>query len=146
MRSQPTFAGGLIYVGSHSGAVYALDARTGCAHWTYQAGAEVRTGIVVEEIRRRIRNIRRRIAAQAQLPRALVQQCARREQPRQRSVLVVEPLALTQRRIVFRVLQIVRSQMRHQTVRHLQDLAALALDALGQHSVQFLVEAGRVHL
>jgi polyvinyl alcohol dehydrogenase (cytochrome) len=48
VRSQPAFAGGLIYVGSHSGAVYALDARTGCVHWTYQAGAEVRTGIVVD--------------------------------------------------------------------------------------------------
>ncbi len=48
VRSQPAFAGGLIYVGSHGGAVYALDARTGCVQWTYQAGAEVRTGIVVD--------------------------------------------------------------------------------------------------
>lgn len=47
-RSQPAFAGGLVFVGSHSGIVYALDPRTGCAHWRYQAAGEVRTAIVVE--------------------------------------------------------------------------------------------------
>ncbi len=47
-RSQPTFAGGAIYVGSHSGAVYAFDANTGCVRWSFAASGEVRTGIVVE--------------------------------------------------------------------------------------------------
>ncbi|TDI59734.1 MAG: hypothetical protein E2O92_06970, partial [Alphaproteobacteria bacterium] len=46
-RSQPLAAGGAIYVGSHSGAVYAIDGETGCVRWSYQATAEVRTGVVV---------------------------------------------------------------------------------------------------
>ncbi|MEM9880349.1 MAG: PQQ-binding-like beta-propeller repeat protein [Pseudomonadota bacterium] len=46
-RSQPAFGGGAIFVGSHSGIVYALDQATGCARWTFQASAEVRTGIVL---------------------------------------------------------------------------------------------------
>jgi polyvinyl alcohol dehydrogenase (cytochrome) len=44
-RSQPTLGGGAIFVGSHDGTVFALDRRTGCARWTFQAGGEVRTGI-----------------------------------------------------------------------------------------------------
>ena len=46
-RSAPALAGGAIYVGSHGGTVYALDRETGCVRWTYDASAEVRTGIVV---------------------------------------------------------------------------------------------------
>ena len=45
-RSQPTFAGSAILVGSHSGKVYGLDKESGCAHWSFQASSEVRTGIV----------------------------------------------------------------------------------------------------
>jgi polyvinyl alcohol dehydrogenase (cytochrome) len=47
-RSQPALAGGAIYVGSHNGGVYALDRETGCARWIFQAGAEVRTAILVD--------------------------------------------------------------------------------------------------
>ncbi len=46
-RSQPSIAGGAIYVGSQDGSVYALDRNTGCLRWRYSASAEVRTGIVV---------------------------------------------------------------------------------------------------
>jgi polyvinyl alcohol dehydrogenase (cytochrome) len=46
-RSQPGYGGGAIYFGSQDGTVWALDAKTGCLRWTYRAGAEVRTGIVV---------------------------------------------------------------------------------------------------
>ncbi len=46
-RSQPIFGGGAIYVGSQDGTVWALDAQTGCLRWSYQASAEVRTGIVI---------------------------------------------------------------------------------------------------
>jgi polyvinyl alcohol dehydrogenase (cytochrome) len=46
-RSQPALAGGAVFVGSHDGTVFALDRETGCARWTFHAGAEVRTGIVV---------------------------------------------------------------------------------------------------
>ncbi len=47
VRSQPAFAGGLMFVGSHNGIVYALDQDTGCQVWSFQAAGEVRTGIVV---------------------------------------------------------------------------------------------------
>ena len=43
-RSQPLVHSGSVYVGSQDGAVYALDLESGCAHWVYQAGAEVRNG------------------------------------------------------------------------------------------------------
>ena len=46
-RSQPVYGGGAIYVGSQNGTVWALDAKTGCLRWTFQASAEVRTGIVI---------------------------------------------------------------------------------------------------
>ena len=46
-RSQPSFAYGALYVGSPGGAVYALDARSGCIRWTFETTAEVRTPIVV---------------------------------------------------------------------------------------------------
>lgn len=44
-RSQPTIAGGSVFVGSHDGNIYALDAQTGCLDWTFAASAEVRTAI-----------------------------------------------------------------------------------------------------
>ena len=47
-RSQPTVAGGAIYVGSQDGTVYALDFQTGCVRWTFQADGEVRNSVVVE--------------------------------------------------------------------------------------------------
>ncbi|MEM7015712.1 MAG: PQQ-binding-like beta-propeller repeat protein [Pseudomonadota bacterium] len=46
-RSQPVYGGGAIYVGSQDGTVWALDAKTGCMRWSFQAGAEVRTGIAI---------------------------------------------------------------------------------------------------
>ncbi len=41
-RSQPAVTAKAIFTGSQSGRVYALDTKTGCAWWTYEAGAEVR--------------------------------------------------------------------------------------------------------
>ena len=46
-RSQPNFAGGALFTGAHNGKVYALDMASGCLRWSYQASAEVRTGIVI---------------------------------------------------------------------------------------------------
>jgi polyvinyl alcohol dehydrogenase (cytochrome) len=46
-RALPTIAGGRVFVGSQSGAVYALDAKSGCTVWTFQAKAGVRTGVVI---------------------------------------------------------------------------------------------------
>ncbi len=46
-RAQPAVIGGRVFMGSMTGAVYALDAATGCTYWTYQAQAGVRTAISV---------------------------------------------------------------------------------------------------
>ena len=46
VRSQPLFVGDMLVVGSHSGAVLALDQRSGCVRWEFQAASEVRTAIV----------------------------------------------------------------------------------------------------
>jgi len=47
--SQPTVAGGRLFVGSQNGTVYALDAKSGCIIWTYTAPAGVRTAPVFGE-------------------------------------------------------------------------------------------------
>lgn len=46
-RSQPAVVGGRLFMGSESGAVYALDAVTGCLYWTFDAATWVRTAISV---------------------------------------------------------------------------------------------------
>jgi polyvinyl alcohol dehydrogenase (cytochrome) len=46
-RGQPAVLGARLFVGSESGDVFALDARTGCTHWTFHAQAGVRTAITV---------------------------------------------------------------------------------------------------
>ena len=45
--SQPTVAGGRIFVGTLGGTVYSLDASSGCTIWSFSAGAGVRTAITV---------------------------------------------------------------------------------------------------
>lgn len=47
-RSQPVVAMNTVFVGSQDGTVYAFDLDSGCARWTSQVSAEVRTAIVVE--------------------------------------------------------------------------------------------------
>ena len=37
LRSQPTVGGGWLWVGSDNSMVYALDADTGCVHWSFEA-------------------------------------------------------------------------------------------------------------
>lgn len=44
--SQPTVAGGRLFVGSQNGMVYALDAKTGCIAWTFTAKSGVRNAPV----------------------------------------------------------------------------------------------------
>jgi polyvinyl alcohol dehydrogenase (cytochrome) len=46
-RSEPVYGGGAIYMGSQDGNVWALDAQTGCLRWTFNATAEVRTGMSI---------------------------------------------------------------------------------------------------
>ena len=43
--SQPTVAGGRLFVGSQNGTVYSLDAASGCIHWTFTAKSGVRTAL-----------------------------------------------------------------------------------------------------
>jgi polyvinyl alcohol dehydrogenase (cytochrome) len=43
--SQPTVASGRLFIGSQNGAVYALDAKSGCIHWTFTAKSGVRTAL-----------------------------------------------------------------------------------------------------
>jgi polyvinyl alcohol dehydrogenase (cytochrome) len=45
--SQPAVAGGVVFVGSEGGTVYALDARAGIIRWSFKAGGPVRTGLVI---------------------------------------------------------------------------------------------------
>jgi polyvinyl alcohol dehydrogenase (cytochrome) len=47
-RSQPTVAGGSIFVGSQNGTFYSLDFETGCVRWSFKADAEVRTSPTIE--------------------------------------------------------------------------------------------------
>jgi polyvinyl alcohol dehydrogenase (cytochrome) len=44
---QPTVAGGRVFLGVDTGAVYSIDAETGCVYWSYQADAGVRTAISI---------------------------------------------------------------------------------------------------
>lgn len=48
--AQPTVVGGRIFIGSGSGGVYSLDARSGCTYWKYTAGAPVRGAISVGKV------------------------------------------------------------------------------------------------
>ena len=47
VRGQPTVAGGRVFVGSDNGVVYALDAQTGCVHWSFEAATAVVTAVSV---------------------------------------------------------------------------------------------------
>src|SRR5690606_2472650 len=42
-RGQPSVVGGRLFVGSQAGAVYALDAKTGCTHWQFFPEAGLRS-------------------------------------------------------------------------------------------------------
>jgi polyvinyl alcohol dehydrogenase (cytochrome) len=46
-RGLPTIVGGRVFVGSMSGMVYALDAKSGCVIWTFKAQSGVRAGVVI---------------------------------------------------------------------------------------------------
>lgn len=49
-EAQPTVLDGRLFVGSRSGTVYALDARTACVHWRYAADAPVKNSVVVGRV------------------------------------------------------------------------------------------------
>ena len=49
-RGHPTVAGGRVYFGARNGRVYALEAKSGCTVWEFQAKSEVRTAIDVSAV------------------------------------------------------------------------------------------------
>ena len=48
--SQPTIAGGRVFIGSVKGRVYSLDAKTGCLYWSTKTSGGVRSTIVVDSL------------------------------------------------------------------------------------------------
>jgi len=48
--AQPTVFGGTLFIGSDNNFVYALDARTGCVHWSHEAKGQVRTAVTIGEV------------------------------------------------------------------------------------------------
>ena len=51
MWGQPTIAAGRIFIGVDTGAVYSLDATTGCVHWSFQAEKGVRNAISIGPVK-----------------------------------------------------------------------------------------------
>ena len=45
-RSQPAVAGGRLFLGTAGGAVYSLDAASGCVYWSVQADKSIRSALV----------------------------------------------------------------------------------------------------
>lgn len=45
MWGQPTVAGGRVFIGVDTGAVYSIDAASGCVYWSFQSDAGVRNAI-----------------------------------------------------------------------------------------------------
>jgi polyvinyl alcohol dehydrogenase (cytochrome) len=50
---QPSVVGGRVFVGVDTGAVYSLDAATGCVFWTFQAESGVRSAVTFHRIETR---------------------------------------------------------------------------------------------
>lgn len=48
VASQPAVAGGRLFLGGQNGGIYALDARTGCAYWKFEAAGDVRGAILLD--------------------------------------------------------------------------------------------------
>jgi len=48
---QPTIAAGRVFLGVNTGAVYSIDAGTGCVYWSFQADAGVRSAISIGPVK-----------------------------------------------------------------------------------------------
>ena len=51
MWGQPAIAAGRVFIGVDTGAVYSLDAASGCVYWSFQAEAGVRTAINIAPVK-----------------------------------------------------------------------------------------------
>ncbi len=49
VHSQPTIAGGRVFLGSDAGTVYSLDAATGCVYWSFQADGAMRVAVSIAQ-------------------------------------------------------------------------------------------------
>ncbi|MFT7458987.1 MAG: polyvinyl alcohol dehydrogenase (cytochrome), partial [Planctomycetota bacterium] len=47
---QPTVVGARVFVGTYTGKVYSIDAKTGCLYWVFDTGNSVRTAITIYKI------------------------------------------------------------------------------------------------
>jgi len=50
VEAQPTVVGGRVFFGTATGAVYSLDARTGCQYWMFKADTRMRTALNIASI------------------------------------------------------------------------------------------------
>ena len=50
---QPTIASGRVFVGTDTGYVYSLDAKTGCVYWSFQTKGSVRNAISIGPVKHR---------------------------------------------------------------------------------------------
>lgn len=50
VEAQPTVVGDRVYFGSATGAVYSLDAKTGCQYWSFKADTRMRTALNIAKI------------------------------------------------------------------------------------------------
>ncbi|HEV2199978.1 MAG TPA: PQQ-binding-like beta-propeller repeat protein [Bryobacteraceae bacterium] len=48
---QPTVASGRVFVGTDTGYIYSLDAKTGCVYWSYRTKGSVRNAITIGPVR-----------------------------------------------------------------------------------------------
>ena len=48
---QPTVVAGRVFVGTDTGYVYSLDAKTGCVYWSYQAKGTVRSAVKIAPVK-----------------------------------------------------------------------------------------------
>ena len=51
-RAQPAVIGGMLFIASESGDVFALNAKTGCTYWAYHAKSGIRTAVSVGQYKR----------------------------------------------------------------------------------------------
>lgn len=53
VRSQPTVFGGRLFIGAHDGTIYALNAATGCQHWSTTVPAPIRSSTAIGQVQGR---------------------------------------------------------------------------------------------
>jgi len=53
VRSQPAVVAGRLFIGSHDGTIYSLDAKSGCVHWTTMVTSQVRSGLSIGRVNNR---------------------------------------------------------------------------------------------